>query len=74
MLIFGLSKYLDIMDYKYNAYVFNMGNNNPIGYIHANSISRLRLNAIYYANKYNGKGGRIMVQDDKTGKIWRFNA
>jgi len=59
---------------KYNAYIFNPGNNNPIGEITAKSITELRNKAIRAANGYNGKGRRIIVTDKKTGRIWKFNS
>ena len=62
------------MENKYSALIFNPGNDNPIGETSAKSISELRNKAIRAANYYNGKGGRIIVQEKKTGRIWNFNS
>ena len=62
------------MEDKYNAFIFNPGNDNPIGEARGKSISELRHWAIRNAIGYNGKGGRIIVQDKKTGRIWKFNS
>lgn len=62
------------MDYKYDAFIFNPNNDNPIDQILCNSISELRYMSIKKARGFNGKGGRIKVVDRKTGRTWRFNS
>ena len=59
---------------KYDVLIYNHNNPHAIGQVRANSIERLKNLARYYAVNYNGKGGRIILEDQKTGRIWIINS
>jgi len=59
---------------KYNVLIYNPNNPHAIGKVSENSIVRIKHAARYYATRYNGKGGRIILEDQKTGRIWRINS
>lgn len=59
---------------KYNALIYNLDNKNAIGQVQASSIEQLKHRARYYANNYNGKSRRVMIEDQHTGRIWFVNA
>jgi hypothetical protein len=59
---------------KYSAFIYNEGNVSPIGEVKATSIDKLKNAARIYAVNYNGKGGRIIVEDRATGRRWNINS
>ncbi len=59
---------------KYDVLIYNHNGKYPIGQVRANSILKLKYMARYYAVNFNGKGGRIMLEDQNSGRIWRINS
>lgn len=58
---------------KYKAFIYNIGNPDPIGEIEANSIERLKHKARGHASQFNNKRGRAMIQDQATLRKWNIN-
>lgn len=58
---------------KYQAFVYNIGNPNPIGEVEENSIEKLKHAARWYASNFNNKRGRAIIQDKNTLRKWYIN-
>lgn len=57
---------------KYEAFIYNKDNPNPIGEVKENSIEKLKHAARRYASKYNNNTGSIRIQDKNTLKEWHI--
>lgn len=57
---------------KYQAFIYNKDNPNPIGEVEANSIERLKHKARGFASKFNDNSGSVKIQDIKTLKEWNI--
>ncbi|MDD2299338.1 MAG: hypothetical protein PHQ67_01510 [Fermentimonas sp.] len=59
---------------KYNVLIYNPNNPHAIGEVSENIKVRIKHAARYYVTRYKGKSGRIILEDQKTGRIWGINS
>jgi hypothetical protein len=59
---------------KYRAFVYVNDNPNPIGEVQAESIEKLKNAGRWYAVNYNGRGGRVIIEERNTLRRWTVNS
>lgn len=58
---------------KYKTTVYLVGKDHAIGEVEANSIKELKNKGRLYASNYTARRGRAILEDQRTGQLWRIN-